>query len=85
MVPHAEPLEDEQLGVFPVGMNRNRLILCQLPWVLEARTDHTEVGRGDPLIVSLEEEPHDAANNVGIDKEEEGVEGDLGESLRLDC
>ena len=84
MVPHREPLKDEQVPLFPQFMDLEAIVVVSLvPGVLQARTEHTKVGRRDPMIICLQKEPHDAADDMRIDTQYEGEEEDLGEGLRL--
>ena len=73
MIPHGEPLEQEEIEV----CSRVHNLLCAtfeaklVPRILHAGANGTEVGRGNPEIVSLEEVPHDAADNVRVNHEKE--------------
>lgn len=46
--------------------------------------DRTEINRRDPALVGFETEPHDASDDMSVDKDKEGVVHDLHEGLIFD-
>ena len=45
--------------------------------------DTSKVNSGDPAFISFEGQPHNAADNVSVDKDEEGIIHDLHHSFLL--
>ena len=44
-------------------------------------SDCAKIYGWDPLFICFERKPHDAANNMGIDEDHEGIEHDLHEGF----
>ena len=85
MIPHGEPLENEQIKLLFHFCDLYRVTVraSLIEWVLHARSDGSKVCRSNPLVLLFEQVPHDTPDYMCIEAEEERAETDLGQGLSL--
>ena len=81
IVPRCEPLV-EQYIIFSLPFFYTFFGFPEI--LVHFDIDRTEINRRDPALVGFETEPHDASDDMSVDKDKEGVVHDLHEGLIFD-